>query len=71
MFPWNLCDIIYCINNKQLKSFAYTIDELTHWGQMAHICISDYNMTVWILMQNDINFSMAAGLNKLHMPGVK
>ena len=30
-----------------------------------------YNMTVWILAQNDINFSMAAGLISLHMPGVK
>ena len=30
-----------------------------------------YNMTVWILARNDINFSMAAGLIRLHMPGVK
>ena len=26
-----------------------------------------YNMTVWILARNDINFSMAAGLIRLHM----
>ena len=32
---------------------------------------SDYNMTVWVLARNDINFSMAAGLIRLHMPGVK
>ena len=30
-----------------------------------------YNMTVWILARNDINFSMAAGLIRLYMPGVK
>ena len=30
-----------------------------------------YNMTVWILAGNCINFSMAAGLIRLHMPGVK
>ena len=33
--------------------------------------ITYYNMTVWILARNDINFSMAAGLIRLHMPGVK
>ena len=31
----------------------------------------DYNMTEWILARNDINFSMAAGLIRLYMPGVK
>ena len=30
-----------------------------------------YNMTVWILARNDVNFSIAAGLIRLHMPGVK
>ena len=30
-----------------------------------------YNMTVWILARKEINFSMAAGLIRLHMPGVK
>ena len=33
--------------------------------------IADYNMTERILAQNDVIFSMAAGLNRLHMPGVK
>ena len=37
----------------------------------AWLCAGYYNMTVWILAQNDINFSMAAGLIRLHMPGVK
>ena len=30
-----------------------------------------YNMTVWILAGNYISFTIAAGLIKLHMPGVK
>ena len=29
------------------------------------------NMTVWILARKEINFSMAAGLIRLHIPGVK
>ena len=32
---------------------------------------ANYNMTVWILARNDIGFSMAAGLIRLQMPGVK
>ena len=30
-----------------------------------------YNMTVWILAGNYIGFTIAAGLIRLHMPGVK
>ena len=30
-----------------------------------------YNMTVWILAGNNISFTIAAGLIRLHMPGVK
>ena len=30
-----------------------------------------YNMTVWILAGNYISFIIAAGLIRLHMPGVK
>ena len=33
--------------------------------------VENYNMTVWILARNDIYFSMAAGLIRLHMPCVK
>ena len=33
--------------------------------------VENYNMTVWILAGNGINFSLAAGLITLHMPGVK
>ena len=29
-----------------------------------------YNMTMWILARNDINFSTVAGLIRLHMPGI-
>ena len=36
-------------------------------------CVFDgnYNMTVWILAGNYIGFTIAAGLIRLHMPGVK
>ena len=30
-----------------------------------------YNMTVWILAGNYISFTIAAGLIRLHMPGVR
>ena len=33
--------------------------------------ILDYNMTVWILAGNYTSFTLAAGLIRLHMPGVK
>ena len=33
--------------------------------------ISYYNITVWILAGNYITFTIAAGLIRLHMPGVK
>ena len=32
---------------------------------------SNYNMTVWILAGNYISVTIAAGLIRLHMPGVK
>ena len=38
---------------------------------IPHIIIKNYNMTVWILAWKEINFSMAAALIRLHMPGVK
>ena len=31
----------------------------------------NYNMNVWILAGNYISFTIAAGLIRLHMPGVK
>ena len=33
--------------------------------------IMHYNMTVWILVGDGINFSIIAGLIRLYMPGVK
>ena len=32
---------------------------------------ANYNMTVWIWAGNYISFTIAAGLIRLHMPGVK
>ena len=45
-------------------SLAITVQDTVQLGAY-------YNMTVWILARNDIIFSMAAGLIRLHMPGVK
>ena len=38
---------------------------------MGGLIDMDYNMTVWILAGNYIRFTIAAGLIRLHMPGVK
>ena len=38
---------------------------------VSHLQISYYNMTVWILAGNNITFTIAGGLIRLHMPGVK
>ena len=32
---------------------------------------TNYNMTVWLLAVNYISFTIATGLIRLHMPGVK
>ena len=34
------------------------------------VSVKDYNMTVWIWAGNYISFTIAAGLIRLHMPGV-
>ena len=44
---------------------------LDNWVVDCKVLVRYYNMTVRILARNDINFSMAAGLIRLHMPGVK
>ena len=42
------------------------------WDIISHPCpILYYNTTVWILAGNYISFTIAAGLIRLHMPGVK
>ena len=38
--------------------------------QASHSLKHHYNMNVWILARNGTNFSMAAGLIRLHMPSV-
>ena len=57
-FSWYISDSFRC--NKQMP-----------WFQMYPPSNLYYNMTVWILARKEINFSMAAGLIRLHMPGVK
>ena len=46
---------------------SHTRAKMSHWS----VIILHYNMTVWNLARNDINFTIAAGLIRLHMPGVK
>ena len=41
-------------------------------SRLRSLCVSSYyNMPVWILAGNDIIFSIAAGLIRRHMPGLK
>ena len=51
------------------KSLGYVTDVSKYHN--AGIWSMDYNMTVWILAGNYIIFTIAAGLIRLHMPGVK
>ena len=45
---------------------------LLNWTSgAASSLIEYYNMTVWIWVGNYISFTIAAGLIRLHMPGVK
>ena len=45
---------------------------IVRWlGTLKEYQVIHYNMTVWILMGNGINFSTAAGLIRQHMPSVK
>ena len=41
------------------------------YDRLARAMMVYYNMTVWILAGNYISFTIAAGLIRLHMPGVK
>ena len=47
-------------SNRQ-QAIIWTNDDIVYY----------YNMTVWILAANYISFTIAAGLIRLHMPGVK
>ena len=63
-------EMVHVINPVRLSDAQMcqqTIPSLVH----CHLFGANYNMIVWILARNDINFSMAAGLIRLHMPGVK
>ena len=52
---------IYIYINIYKYIYIYAVD----------ITVDNYNMTVWILARKEINLSMAAGLIRLQMPGVK
>ena len=43
---------------------------MLHHARQAGPVAVYYNMTVWVLAENYISFTMAAGLIRLHMPGV-
>ena len=54
----------------------FYVDEITYPcgyfdADLANRCVLNYNMTVWIWAGNYISFNIAAGLIRLHMPGVK
>ena len=53
------------------KNFVELGSVTCHYLNQCRVIVPYYNMTVWILARNDINLSMAAGLIRLHMPGVK
>ena len=50
---------LYIKNEVQIQQIRMTYDTY------------NYNMTVWIWAGNYISFTIAAGLIRLHMPGVK
>ena len=57
-------------------TYMYTIQLNTYWyiAKCVYNTLllnTNYNMTVWILAGNYISFTIAAGLIRLHMPGVK
>ena len=47
------------------------VDDVLITVKTSAMIVTDYNMTVWILAGNYISFTIAAGLIRLHMPGVK
>ena len=69
----NLLNIVRDHMNRQFElnfmEFYPACFILQSWDAKVLTC--HYNMTVWILARNDIIFSMAAGLIRLHMPGFK
>ena len=53
-----------------LKQQSFTLIYLDETRNCRSV-IYYYNMTVWIWAGNNISFTIAAGLIRLHMPGVK
>ena len=60
----NIFTFIFSYENRLFFSFQI------HWKLHGEIK-QYYTMTVWILAGNYISFTTAAGLIRLHMPGVK
>ena len=57
---------------EQIKIYILkTIDLEKNINICMYVEGTNYNMTVWILAGNYISFTIAAGLIRLHMPGVK
>ena len=47
------------------------INSVTLWLNKQKRVVPHINMTVWIVAENYISFTIEAGLIRLHMPGVK
>ena len=58
-------------NFSKIPVDIYFQENLKMANHFAQVSMSYYNMTVWILAGNYISFTIAAGLIRLHMPGVK
>ena len=63
-------------SNYQSRGFETSVDItirllIVYWNGTQAVVAINYNMTVWILAGNYISFTIAAGLIRLHMPGVK
>ena len=70
----NFNDILTKIHTFSWKKNAS--EKVARYNNLAAIlsrlhCVNYNSMNVWILAGNGINFSIAAGLIRLHMPGVK
>ena len=68
------CDVITLHSEVQCAHWCGTQRRSTpNWVEVIYSSSFgiNYNMTVWILAGNYISFTIAAGLIRLHMPGVK
>ena len=53
------------------SQFSVQGEMFAYWCESSRWVNGHYNMTMWILAGNYISFTIAAGLIRLHMPGVK